>query len=88
MKKQILKMILPIFAFVVAITTAFAFKKADDSTEALYIGHRKVGLNCVSTDVVCTDINTGVICRDSSSNTLYKFISPTFCPDQLWKPML
>jgi len=88
MKRKIVKAIFPMIAFIFAITVAFAFTPADRSADALYVGYKRVGVNCVATDVICTDVNTGVICKDASNNTLYRFISPTQCPEQLWKPML
>jgi len=74
-------------AFVIAITASFAFKPASDSSLPPFTGHKRVGTDCINANVQCTDQNTGTICKDGSNNTLYKYVSLTSCPDQLWKPM-
>lgn len=87
MKTTILKAVFPMLAFVFAITAAFAFAPAKDSKSAPFFGHRKIGVQCIDTGVQCQDVATPVICKDGSNNTLYKYLGPTNCPDQLWKPM-
>lgn len=86
MKTRILKAVLPMLAFVMAITASFAFKPAADSSLANFPGHKRVGSNCINASVQCTDQNTGVICKDADDNTLYKYVSLTSCPTQLWMP--
>ena len=86
MKTTILKTVFPLLAFVFAIAGAFAFKPAPDTVDDNFFGARRIGLNeCQITAVECTDVNTGVICQDGTE-TLYKMISGTSCPDQLWRP--
>lgn len=86
MKTTILKAVFPLLAFVFAIAGAFAFKPAPNTADSDFFGARKIGLNeCQITSVECTDVNTGVICQDGTE-TLYKMISGTSCPDQLWRP--
>ena len=86
MKTTILKTVFPLLAFVFAIAGAFAFKPAPDSAVTNFFGAKKIGLNeCQITSVDCTDVNTGVICKDGTV-TLYKMISGTSCPNQLWRP--
>jgi hypothetical protein len=87
MKTRILKAVFPMLAFVFAITAAFAFKPASDSSVTNHPGARKSGATCIETSVQCTDVNTTVICRDLSNNALFKYVGPTQCPDQLWKIM-
>ena len=87
MKTRILKAVFPIVAFVFAITAAFAFTPVKDDAATNFSGHRKVGTQCVDALVQCTDVNTTVICQDASNNTLYRFLGPTNCPNQLWKIM-
>lgn len=73
-------------AFVFAIAGAFAFKPASDSSLTNFQGAKKVGINeCQITNVQCTDVDTHVICKDGAA-TLYRMLSGTSCPDQLWKP--
>lgn len=86
MKTTILKTVFPLVAFVFAIAVAFAFKPAPDSADTNFFGAKKIGLHeCQITSVECTDVNTGVVCQDGSA-TLYKMISGTSCPNQLWRP--
>jgi hypothetical protein len=86
MKTTILKTVFPLVAFVFAIAVAFAFKPAPDSADTNFFGAKKIGLHeCQITSVECTDVNTGVVCQDGTA-TLYKMISGTSCPNQLWRP--
>lgn len=86
MKTTILKTVFPLLGFVFAIAGAFAFKPAPDTAYDTFFGARKIGLNeCQITSVECTDVNTGVICQDGTE-TLYKMINGTSCPEQLWRP--
>lgn len=75
-------------AFVFAITAAFAFAPADDAPPTFYSGHKKVGITCVDQGITCQDEQTLVICKDApvNGNTLYRFLGPTSCSQQLWKP--
>lgn len=72
-------------AFVIAITSAFAFKPAADSAFTFHLGARKVGSTCIQTQQNCTDVQNLMPCVDTNSNTLYKYVGSTSCPDQLWK---
>ena len=86
MRTTILKTVFPLVAFVFAIAVAFAFKPAPDSADTNFFGAKKIGLReCQITSVECTDVNTGVVCQDGTA-TLYKMISGTSCPNQLWRP--
>jgi hypothetical protein len=86
MKTRILKTVFPLVAFVFAIAVAFAFKPAPDSADTNFFGAKKIGLHeCQITSVECTDVNTGVVCQDGTA-TLYKMVSGTSCPNQLWRP--
>jgi hypothetical protein len=86
MKTTILKTVFPLVAFVFAIAVAFAFKPAPDSADTNFFGAKKIGLHeCQITSVECTDVNTGVVCQDGTA-TLYKMVSGTSCPNQLWRP--
>lgn len=89
MKTRILKAVFPMLAFVFAITAAFAFAPADESLLTFYSGHKKVGVNCIDVSITCQDDQTSVICKDApvNGNTLYRYLGPTNCPQQLWKPM-
>ena len=87
MKTRILKSVFPLLAFIFAIGASFAFKPAPSSADAPFLGARKVSLHdCQMTSIQCTDVNTGIICKDKNNVTLYKFINGTSCPEQLWKP--
>lgn len=86
MKTRILKAVFPMLAFVLAITASFAFKPAADSSLTNFPGHKRVSGNCINASVQCTDTNTGNICKDGADNTLYKYVSSTSCPTQLWMP--
>lgn len=87
MKNKIVKLIFPLLAFVLSITAAFAFPSVDHGADAVYIGYKRVGLNCVATDVICSDANNGIICKDASNNTLYRLNGTGQCTEQLWKPV-
>lgn len=87
MKNKIVKPFFSFLAFTIAITTAFAYSSGIRSEQALYVGYKRVGHLCVATDVLCTNVNTGVICKDASNNTLYRLNGTGQCPEQLWKPL-
>lgn len=87
MNRKIIKTIFPAFAMLLAIGVAFGFKTSRHSNATLYSGHKKVGVNCVDTGIICTDDGGSVICKDGSNNTLYRFLSATNCPQQLWRAM-
>lgn len=78
---------LPTIILLLAIITAFAFNSRNNNLLALYSGHKKVGVMCVDTGVLCTDENTQIICKDATGATLYKHVGPTSCAQQLWKPV-
>lgn len=86
MKSKVIQMVFPVIAFLFAIASAFAFNFRNDSMVTLYSGHKKVGVMCVDTGIMCTDVNTQVICKDATGATLYKH-GPTSCFEQLWKPL-
>ena len=71
-------------AFVIAITSAFAFKPAADSAFTIVNGARKVGSTCTQIQQSCTDVQQLMPCVDNLGNTLFKYVGPTSCPDQLW----
>ena len=86
MKTRIFKSIFPVLAFMIAIAGAFAFSSVPDTdskASAQFLGHYKVGGVCTSA-VMCQDINNGQPCV-SGGNVLYKKLSSTSCPDQLWR---
>lgn len=55
MKKSILKTILLVIGFTIAIISALAFNEAD-KTSALHTGYLNVATQCIATDVMCTDV--------------------------------
>lgn len=74
-------------AFMAAIMGAFAFNRAPETTTkaaAEFLGHYKVNGICTETSVMCQDVATDTPCQ-SGSNVLYKRLSSTNCPDQLWR---
>lgn len=86
MNQTIMRIILPVGVIFMAIGIAFGFNKWDDGTLVFYSGHKKIGLNCIDTNVMCTAEGGTIICKDASKNTLYKYIGATNCPEQLWRP--
>ena len=71
----------------IGIAGAFAFSSVPDTDSkavAQFLGHYKVGGVCTSGGVMCQDINNGQPCV-SGANVLYKKLSNTNCPDQLWR---
>ena len=86
MKTKIFKMGLPMLAFMFAIVASFAFKPMPNEAVTDYFGAKQISHDaCSITTVKCTTINTGVPCTDSGVN-LYRMLSATSCPSQLWKP--
>lgn len=86
MKTTIVKTVFPAMAFICAITAAFAFSPASEGAVALVNGAKKVGLQCENTTIQCSTTATSMICKDASGDSLFRYIGPTSCPDQLWKP--
>ena len=87
MKTQIFKSILPVIAFVSAITAAFAFSSAPNEMSSLVNGAKRVGSQCTNTNVQCSTAASAMICKDASGNNLFRYIGATSCPEQLWKPI-
>ncbi|WP_116787824.1 DUF6520 family protein [Flavobacterium psychrotrophum] len=87
MKTLILRKGLPVGAFLIAITAAFAFKPAPKTDVTNYFGAVKVGATaCEITDIECSDVNNGIPCRNEDNVDLYRMLSATSCPSQLWRP--
>lgn len=82
-----LKAILPIITFWCAVNAAFGIKPVDSIGRLPHKGHKSIGMKCVPTDVDCTEVPTGVICRDESEKALYLYIGAISCAHQLWKPL-
>lgn len=82
-----LKAILPIITCWCAITVTFGNQPVNVSKGLAHKGHKSIGMKCVPTDVDCTEVTTGVICRDESEKALYLYIGPISCAHQLWKPL-
>lgn len=86
MKTRILSLVLPKVAFMCAIVAAFAFKPAPKSVDTLFFGAKQINEHaCSITSIECSDVNNGIPCTDGSVN-LYRMLSATSCPSQLWKP--
>ena len=85
--KGILKTAFPVIAFSCAIGIALGNKLADRNVNAPQTGHKSIGLKCIPTEVACTDIPNGVVCRDASEKALYLHIGAISCANQLWKPL-
>jgi hypothetical protein len=87
MKIPFFKKAMPVMAFMAAIVGAFAFNRAPETNTkaaAQFLGHYKVNGICTATDVMCQDEVETTPCQ-SGSNVLYKRLSSTNCPDQLWR---
>ena len=84
MMRQIIKRFY-ISAFVIAVLSSFAFRSSTAiGKKSVFIGHRKIGGQCVPTDVLC-ETNGGQACTDTDNVTvLYKLVGSS-CPNQLWR---
>lgn len=82
-----LKAILPIITFWCATTVALGNQSFESIGQLPHKGHKSVGMKCVPTEVACTEVPTGVVCRDDSEKALYLYIGPISCSHQLWKPV-
>lgn len=85
MKRSLYKPLVALSCFVIAIVSASASQRFNKSNNA-HVGHKSVGLKCIPTEVSCTDLPTGVVCRDNEDKALYLHIGPISCANQLWKP--
>lgn len=86
MKTKIFKMVLPVFAFMLAIGGAFAFNQAPaDNAEDLaqVLGHYKVNNVCEPGIMCQDDTNTGA-CQ-LGSVTYFRKLSTTNCSQPLWQ---
>lgn len=87
MKTRIFKTVFPIMAFVIAIMGAFAFNSVpekDTKAVAQFLGHYKENGICVDSGVMCQDEIVTTPCK-SGTKDLFKRLSNTNCPDQLWE---
>lgn len=85
MKNSTFKAVVLFGCVVITVVSAFATKRFNQSIST-QIGHKSVGLKCIPTEVTCTELPTGVVCRDNEDKALYLHIGPISCANQLWKP--
>ncbi|WP_333696018.1 hypothetical protein [Flavobacterium sp.] len=87
MKKLFLRPTLMLFAFGLAIFSAFAFKPVlEESALTIYDGHLQVSPgNCVNQFVECQSTDNGKPCYFGSVQLRRMNISGTSCPTLLWE---
>jgi hypothetical protein len=87
MKKSFLRPSLLLFAFGLAIFSAFAFKPAvEESALAVYSGHIQVSPgNCENKLIDCQDTNNGKPCYFGAVQLRRMNASGTSCPTLLWE---
>ena len=84
-KRSLYTPLAALMCIVIATVSAFASQRLGQSNN-IHIGHKSVGLKCIPTEVSCTDLPTGVVCRDNQDKALYLHIGPISCANQLWRP--
>ena len=85
--KTVVKMILPVAAFMLASAGAVSTNKADDgnSSKLVMTGYlHKPSIPCDAIEVNCQVQNNGQACEAGGQN-VYRLTSPGFCPNLLWK---
>ncbi len=70
----------------IGVASAFSMdKQPSESDEVVdYLGH--IPGACTPTDVICTDVNTGIMCSNGVS-FLHRYEGPNFCPQILFKKL-